>query len=102
MTEIPEHLLKRSRERRSALGLGGDDAGSDSGAATPTASAPAKVESAAPATPAGPAGRAAAPSPDTPPPPKMYASERSTRTPGPGSGTCFPVKLMVPTTSPFQ
>jgi mono/diheme cytochrome c family protein len=69
VTEIPEHLLKRSRERRSALGLGGDDAGSDSGAA-PAASAPAKVESAAPAAPAGPAGRAAAPSPAAPPPPK--------------------------------
>ena len=26
MTEIPEHLLKRSRDRRAALGLGGDDA----------------------------------------------------------------------------
>ena len=24
LTEIPEHLLKRSRERRAALGLGGD------------------------------------------------------------------------------
>ena len=70
MTEIPEHLLKRSRERRGALGLGGDDAGSDSGAAAPAASAPAKVESAAPATPAGPAGRAAAPAPAAPPPPK--------------------------------
>ena len=27
MTEIPEHLLKRSRERRSAIGGGGDEAG---------------------------------------------------------------------------
>lgn len=69
MTEIPEHLLKRSRERRSALGLGGDDAGSDSGAA-PAASTPAKVESAAPAAPAGPVGRAAAPAPTAPAPPK--------------------------------
>lgn len=66
MTEIPEHLLKRSRERRGAAGLGGDDAGS-SGAASPAASAPARVESAAPA---APAGRAAAPSPAAPPPPK--------------------------------
>lgn len=70
MTEIPEHLLKRSRERRNALGLGGDDAGSDSGDAAPTASAPAKVESTAPAAPAAPAGRTAAPAPATPPPPK--------------------------------
>lgn len=67
MTEIPEHLLKRSRERRSALGLG-DDAGGDSGAA-PAAATPAKVESAAPAAPAAPTGRAAAPAPAAPPPP---------------------------------
>ena len=70
MTEIPEHLLKRSRERRSALGLGGDDAGSDSGDAAPASSAPAKVESAAPAAPAAPAGRAAAAAPAAPSPPK--------------------------------
>lgn len=60
MTEIPEHLLKRSKERRAALGLpggesgGGDSGGGDSGAAsgsdapaaTPAkaAPAPAKVE----------------------------------------------------------
>jgi hypothetical protein len=70
VTEIPEHLLKRSRERRAALGLGGDDA--DTGGATPAASTPAKVESAAaaPAAAAGPVGRAAAPEPAAPPPPK--------------------------------
>ena len=69
MTEIPEHLLKRSRERRSALGLGGDDAG-----AAPAASAtPATTASAAPAAaaaPAAPAGRAAAAAPAAPPKPK--------------------------------
>src|SRR5438105_3402868 len=27
MTEVPEHLLRRSAERRAALGLGGGDAG---------------------------------------------------------------------------
>ena len=27
MTEVPEHLLQRSRERRAALGLGGGEAG---------------------------------------------------------------------------
>ena len=37
MTEIPEHLLKRSRERREALGL----STGDEGAATPPPSAPA-------------------------------------------------------------
>ena len=40
MTEVPEHLLKRSRDRRSALGLGGGDGG-DGGDATPAAAAPA-------------------------------------------------------------
>lgn len=67
MTEIPEHLLKRSRDRRSALGLGGDDSGS--GDAAPAAT-PATTSAAAPATPAStaPAGRAAAPEPAAPPP----------------------------------
>jgi mono/diheme cytochrome c family protein len=68
VTEIPEHLLKRSRERRAALGLGGDDA--DAGASAPAASAPAKVESAAPAAASGPVERASAPEPAAPPPPK--------------------------------
>ena len=58
MTEVPEHLLKRSRDRRAALGLGGGDApagGGDTGAeveATTTAAekiyrsdgAPARIE----------------------------------------------------------
>ena len=35
VTEIPEHLLKRSRERRSAIGLGGDDGGEAPADATP-------------------------------------------------------------------
>lgn len=70
MTEIPEHLLKRSRERRAALGQGGDDAGSGSGDA-PASSAPAKVGSSAPAAAsATPAGRAAAAAAAAPPPPK--------------------------------
>jgi hypothetical protein len=52
MTEIPEHLLKRSQERRKALGLGGGDDGGDAAPAedaTPEAEAPAAEESAAPA-----------------------------------------------------
>ena len=40
MTEVPEHLLKRSLDRRAALGLGGDGGG-DGGDVTPAASAPA-------------------------------------------------------------
>ena len=70
MTEIPEHLLKRSRDRRSALGLGGDDA---DGGGDATDNKPAPAKSAAPAAaaaPAAPAGRAAAPAPAAPPPPK--------------------------------
>ncbi len=79
MTEIPEHLLKRSRERRSAIGKG-DDAGADAGAGgdaaaatTPTTS-PATTASSTPATTAsvpattGPAARTAAPAPDPTPP----------------------------------
>ena len=74
MTEIPEHLLKRSRERRSAIGKG-DDAGASDEA---TSSTPATTASATPATTAaaaapattGPAPRTAAPAPAAPPPPK--------------------------------
>ena len=65
VTEIPEHLLKRSRERRGALGQGGDDAPASTTPATTTPSAPA----AAPA-PSGPAPRTAAPTPAGPPPAK--------------------------------
>jgi mono/diheme cytochrome c family protein len=53
LTEIPEHLLRRSRERRAALGLGGDDAGGESAGALP-------ARSDAPATPAASAGSAPA------------------------------------------
>lgn len=75
MTEIPEHLLKRSRERRQAIGKGGDDAGSadtpadaGSGAPAPATTTPA-TPAAAPA-PSGPAPRTAAPEPAAPEPPK--------------------------------
>jgi hypothetical protein len=52
MTEIPEHLLKRSKERRKALGLeGGDDGGEETPAegTAPEAEAPAAEEAAEPA-----------------------------------------------------
>jgi mono/diheme cytochrome c family protein len=73
VTEIPEHLLKRSRERRSAIGKGDDNA--EAAESTPSAT-PATTASSAPATtssaPAatGPAPRTAAPEPAAPPPPK--------------------------------
>jgi menaquinol-cytochrome c reductase cytochrome b/c subunit len=50
MTEIPEHLLKRSQERRKALGLSGGEEGGDAAPAeTPEAETPAAEEAAAPA-----------------------------------------------------
>ena len=51
MTEIPEHLLRRSRERRAALGLGSGD---EEGGAAPAGGEPATpARSAAPAAPPG-------------------------------------------------
>jgi mono/diheme cytochrome c family protein len=65
VTEIPEHLLKRSKERRSAMGLPGGEADAGAGAApAPAASTPAVAGGAAP--PAKPP--AAAPKPAAPPP----------------------------------
>jgi hypothetical protein len=56
MTEVPEHLLKRSRERRKALGLpvpGEEDGGEEAAAGAPApsegAEAPAAAEAGAPA-----------------------------------------------------
>jgi mono/diheme cytochrome c family protein len=61
LTEIPEHLLKRSKERRAAMGEGGGDA-----EATPTteASTPGTA-----VTPAKPAVAPATPAPAAPPKP---------------------------------
>ncbi len=74
MTEIPEHLLKRSRERRAAIGKGGDGGDGDAASSSESAStsAPATTAPAAAAAPAstGPAPRAAAPAPEAPKPPK--------------------------------
>ena len=63
MTEIPEHLLKRSRDRRAALGLGGGEAApAAEGASEPApAATPATTgATAAAAPPSGPVGRKAA------------------------------------------
>ncbi len=73
MTEIPEHLLKRSRERRQAAGGdGGGASGAGGGGDDKPAATPAKAESSAPAkaAAAAPAGRSAAPAPAEPEPPK--------------------------------
>jgi hypothetical protein len=48
MAEVPEHLLKRSAERRKQLGLGGDG-GDDAPAETPAADAPAETPAETPA-----------------------------------------------------
>jgi hypothetical protein len=73
VTEIPEHLLRRSRERRAALGLtseGAAEGAGEAGAAEPAAGAatPATVAPAAAPAAATPAGRAAAPTPAAAPP----------------------------------
>jgi hypothetical protein len=71
VTEIPEHLLKRSREKRQALS--GAAEGGDAAGATPApaASTPAVAAAAAPAVPkAAPAG----PPPKKPDPPYIQAA----------------------------
>jgi mono/diheme cytochrome c family protein len=73
VTEVPEHLLRRSRERRAALGLGGGEEGGDQPAGDAPAAAaatPATTGEAAPAAPSGPPPRQPAPAPPAPPPPK--------------------------------
>ncbi|MFT6761876.1 MAG: hypothetical protein ACJAXA_000523 [Candidatus Aldehydirespiratoraceae bacterium] len=73
MTEIPEHLLKRSRERRSAIGQSGDADAADGAASTP-ATTPANIAASVPATAAagasGPPARTGAPAPAAVPPPR--------------------------------
>ena len=64
MAEVPEHLLKRSQERRKALGLSsgedGDDGGDAAPAETPAAETPAE-EAVAPAAAASAADRTRSP-----------------------------------------
>jgi mono/diheme cytochrome c family protein len=65
LTEIPEHLLRRSRERRAALGLGGEGGEAETAAATtgtPAAAAPGTQSApGGPSTEVQPAAGAAAP-----------------------------------------
>jgi len=72
VTEIPEHLLKRSRERRSAIGKGDDTSEGAAASEASSAPVPAASASAVAATPppSGPAKRAAAPEPAAPKPPQ--------------------------------
>ena len=72
MTEIPEHLLARSKERRAALGLEGGAAPAADAAAPSTSVEPAASASPAPAaaTPAPATAPSRVPAPAPPPPPK--------------------------------
>ena len=84
MTEIPEHLLKRSRERRAALGLGGGDAGASSGdesvpAATPASSTPATTAASPAPAPAAPVE--VKPEPPKPVPAYVQAAQQRRRIP---------------------
>lgn len=88
MTEVPDHLLQRSRERRKALGLpvaAGDDAGDAGGGAAPTASAdapvPAAAAASAPSRPAPVPVAAAPPPPPRPMPPYVVAAHTRKRIP---------------------
>jgi hypothetical protein len=78
VTEVPDHLLQRSRDRRAALGLGGGDAG-DAGGAAPAAASQsadtgAAVEATAAARPAAVTPAEAPASPPKPVPPYVQAS----------------------------
>jgi len=74
VTEIPEHLLKRSRERRSAIGQGDDTAAAADAPAASSTPATTPSTAAAAGTPApaatGPAARTGVPAAAPPPPPK--------------------------------
>jgi mono/diheme cytochrome c family protein len=80
VTEIPEHLLKRSKERRAAIG--GDEAPAAEAASTGAAAPAADAPSAAPAVPAAAAAAVepAAPSP-TPVRPEVAAALRRRKIP---------------------
>jgi mono/diheme cytochrome c family protein len=86
LTEVPEHLLRRSRERREALGLSSGDAGGSAPAGAEPAAASAAEAEAAPAAAAA-AVEPAAPvepepvAPPPPPPPYIEAAQRRTRIP---------------------
>jgi len=82
LSEVPEHLLQRSRDRRAALGLGGGDAGEAAPAASAASAAPATTGGAAPAKAAA-AAPAVPAAPKPPPfiPPYVRAAERRQRVP---------------------
>lgn len=78
MTEIPEHLLKRSKERRAAIG--GGEAGEETPPAESAAAPTAAVEAAPAAVPTAPATPEPAPAPE-PVRPEVEAYYRRRRIP---------------------
>jgi mono/diheme cytochrome c family protein len=90
VTEIPEHLLKRSRERRSQLTgtpAEGAEPAADAAGAEPASTVPATTAAAAPAVPnTGPGSRVAGAAPPAAPAPKpdspvVAAAKRRTKIP---------------------
>lgn len=81
VTEIPEHLLARSRERRSALGLGGDGGGDAAATPVPTATAQPATSSAASPAPIPAAAPPAPPKPPKPDLPWVAAAKRRRKVP---------------------
>jgi mono/diheme cytochrome c family protein len=82
LTEVPEHLLRRSRERRAALGLGGGETptpaeGQAEAAATPAPAEAAATPAPAPSTPV----EAPPPEPPKPDPPYIQAAKSRKRIP---------------------
>lgn len=78
MTEIPEHLLKRSKQRRAAIG--GEDAPADGPAEAAASAGPADTAPAVPAPAAAPATPAPAPAPE-PVRPEVAAYQRRRKIP---------------------
>ncbi|MEZ5145318.1 MAG: c-type cytochrome [Acidimicrobiales bacterium] len=80
MTEVPEHLLARSKARRAALGLGGDAGGGEAEApAAAPATESAAVEKATPSAPAKAAATPATATPKEPEPLPPYVEAAMTR-----------------------
>ena len=74
LTEIPEHLLERSRARRAALGLGGDDPAPAKPATNVGADAPPAGSAKAPAKAAAAAALAAVKKPEVVHSPEVRAA----------------------------
>jgi len=88
VTEVPEHLLRRSQERRAAMGLGPEPGDAGAAPSSESAASSTEIAPAASAAPAAPAGSAPLPVPakeaDAPPPPPapyVQAAERRKRIP---------------------